>query len=350
MGKNIDRRNFLRTALMAGTGLGLTNNVHGFGTMDDQKGLSPILVDREGRPITKRNQWIAQREVIRKRWLDYLGALEPNPAVPKIKVLKEDHPEGLIRQYVEYEGEPGIMVRAYVIKPQKIRNPLPGIVAMHSTSDNQMLFIAGVEEGKIVAFGYNLAKQGYVVICPQCFLWHNKGELTSEQVVQQFHLRHPNSKGMAKMLFDAQRAVDVLESLKEVDSKRIGATGHSLGAKEVFYLGAFDDRVKVVVSNEGGIGIDFSNWDAVWYLGKEIHDFGHKHHEVLSLVAPKPFLLIGGDSADGEISRPYIDVVRPVYALYGKRKKMIDLFNHGRGHSVHPSAERRTYEWINKYL
>jgi hypothetical protein len=155
---------------------------------------------------------------------------------------------------------------------------------------------------------------------------------------------------MAKMLFDAQRAVDVLESLDEVDSGRIGALGHSLGAKEAFYLGAFDDRVKVIVSNEGGVGINFSNWDAVWYLGKEIHDFGHQHHEVLSLIAPKPFLLIGGDSADGEISRPYIDAVKPVYELYGKKNEMIELYNHGTGHSVHPIAEKKTYEWMNNYL
>lgn len=152
------------------------------------------------------------------------------------------------------------------------------------------------------------------------------------------------------MLFDAQRAVDVLESLEEVDSERIGATGHSLGAKEVFYLGAFDDRVKVIVSNEGGIGITFSNWDAPWYLGENIDEFRHQHHEVLSLVAPKPFLLIGGDSADGEKSRPYIEVVRPVYKLYKKPVDTIQLFNHGTGHSVHPDAEKRTYEWMSHYL
>ncbi len=130
----------------------------------------------------------------------------------------------------------------------------------------------------------------------------------------------PGSKGMAKMLFDAQRAVDVLESLAEVDSSRIGCMGHSLGAKEALYLGAFDDRVKVIVSNEGGIGIKMSNWDAVWYLSKDIDAFGHKHHEVLSLAAPKPFLLIGGDSADGEQSRPYIEAVKPVYGLYNKEE------------------------------
>jgi len=39
--------------------------------------------------------------------------------------------------------------------------------------------------------------------------------------------------GMHKMLFDTQRAVDILVSRDEVDPNRIGTVGHSLGAKEV---------------------------------------------------------------------------------------------------------------------
>jgi hypothetical protein len=154
---------------------------------------------------------------------------------------------------------------------------------------------------------------------------------------------------MAKMLFDASRAVDVLLSLPETDPKRIGTMGHSLGAKEALYLAAFDDRLKVAVSNEGGIGIDFSNWDAPWYLDQDIHSFGHAHHEVLALSAPKPFLLIGGDSADGEKSRPYIDAVMPVYDLFGKTGNL-QLYNHGTGHDVTPEAERRTYAWLIQHL
>lgn len=343
------RRLFLKTTTLAGVSLSFASLTSGIPGKKAEE-LQPLLIDSKGMPIKSLSGWKKQREVIKKRWLNYLGALEPNPVPPELKVLKEDRPKGLIRQLVEYESEPGIMVKGYLIKPQNISKPLPGVVAMHSTSDKQMVYIAGVEEGKIVAFGYKLAQQGFVVFCPLCFLWHNKGERTYEQQVELFHKQHPNSKGMAKMLFDAQRAVDVLVNLEEVDPERIGAMGHSLGAKEVLYLAAFDDRVKVTVSNEGGIGIDFSNWDDVWYLGKDIHNFGHQHHEILSLVAPKSFLLIGGDSADGEKSRPYVEAVLPVYNLYGNKRQNIELFNHGQGHSAIPAAEKLTYDWIKKYL
>lgn len=349
MKKNWGRREFILSGLMTAAGLGISNFSTG-NDLNENEELNPLLIDSSGNRIKTLNQWKKQRKIIKIRWQNYLGMLEQNPDKPKIRVIKEDYPEGLVRQYVEYEGEPGEKVQAYILKPQNINKPVPGIIAMHSTSDYDMLYIAGVEKGRIVPFGYNLAKQGYAVICPRCFLWHNRGDKGYEEMVKIFQQRHPNSKGMAKMLFDAQRAVDVLTSLQEVDATRIAATGHSLGAKEVLYLGAFDDRVNVIVSNEGGIGIDFSNWDAVWYLGKEIHEFGHKHHEVLSLAAPKPFLLIGGDSADGKISEPYIEAVKPVYELYGKSKSRIELFNHGTGHSVSPASEKRTYDWINTFI
>ncbi len=345
-----NRRFFIKNVALAGLSLSFAGKADIF-RGSRQAELPSLLIDSAGRPIKSLSGWEKQRSIIKHRWLDYLGGLEPNPNPPVLKIIKEDHPEGLIRQLVEYESEPGIKVQGYLIKPDHISHPLPGVIALHSTSDNQMVYIAGVEKGKIVAFGYQLAKQDFVVFCPQCFLWHDKDGRSYEQQVELFHKHHPGSKGMAKMLFDAQRAVDVLVNLKEVDSKRIGAMGHSLGAKEALYLAAFDDRVKVTVSNEGGIGIDFSNWDDIWYLGKDIHNFRHKHHEVLSLVAPKPFLLIGGDMYDGEKSRPYIQAVLPVYKLYGKEMvRHIELYNHKQGHNVTPIAEKRTYEWFRKYL
>ena len=342
------RIDFIRTTGMAALTLvttGFPRILKGSPSSD----LPPLLMDPGGKPIKSIGQWEKQRALIKKRWLGYLGALPPNPEAPVLKVLSEDRPDGMVRQHVEYEGEPGIKVRGYLIRPGRIHEPLPGVVAMHSTSDNQMLGIAGIEQGRIVPFGYRLARQGFVVFCPQCFLWHDRGDRTYEQQTRRFMQRHPGSKGMAKMLFDARRAVDVLVSLDVVDSSRIGCLGHSLGAKEALYLGAFDERVKVIVSNEGGIGINMSNWNDIWYLGKEIEAFGHKHHEVLALAAPRPFLLIGGDSADGEQSRPYIDAVKPVYGLYNKAEDL-ELRNHGQGHSAIPITEEWTYGWMREYL
>lgn len=289
------------------------------------------------------------RNEIRERWLDYLGPLEANPRRPELTVVEEDRPTGVVRQLVEYEGEPGITVRGYLLRPRVIEEERPGVVVLHSTVDHTIRQPAGVEGNPAKAFGLHLAQMGFVAFCPECFLWHDRGGRDYYEQTERFFQRHPDSKGMAKMLFDARRGVDVLESLDEVDSSRLGTIGHSLGAKEVVYLAAFDERIKATVSSEGGISTQFSNWEAPWYLGSEIETFGHDHEELLALIAPRPFLLIGGGAADGAASWPYIEAALPVYELYDDCSS-IGFFNHREGHDVPRVAEYRAYQWLLTYI
>lgn len=318
---------------------------------DDAPKLSPLLTD-DGRQITTLAEWQPKREKIRRFWLDFLGPLEvEREGPPPLDVLEEDRTDGVVRQLVRYEVEPGLPVEAYLLKPAQAEGRSPGVVALHSTVKHTIRQPAGVEGRPEKAFGLKMARRGYVVFCPRCFLWSDDLAIPYMEHVERFRTRHPGSKGMAKMLFDAVVALDVLAALPEVDPTRLGAVGHSLGAKEVLYLAALDDRVRVSVSSEGGIGTRFSNWDAPWYLGEEIRrdTFGHEHHELLALVAPRPFLLLGGDSADGDRSWPFIEAVLPVYRLYGGTPRL-GLFNHREGHSVPPEAERRIDQWFDAYL
>ena len=347
---------FLRKAVLISTGSLLCANLSEGAAINKNRPsaiegpLSDLLVDSYGRPIRSKKEWEINRKIIEHRWLNYLGPLPANSNTPKLTNLKEDRPEGLVRQLVEYEGEPGIVVQGYLIRPQHIRNHLPGVVVLHSSINDPLAHISGIESDKVIPLGLTIAQLGFVTFSPICFLWHDKGDdITYEIRTNQFKERFPKSKGMAKMLFDAKSAVDVLCSLRFVNRKRIAAVGHSLGGKEVLYLGAFDKRVKVLISNEGGIGIDFSNWHAPWYLNSEIHSFGHAHHEVLSLNAPKPFLLIGGESADGAKSQAYIQAVKPVYELY-KKENNLSFMNHKSGHDISPQAERWMYNWLTTHL
>ena len=47
---------------------------------------------------------------------------------------------------------------------------------------------------------------------------------------------------------------------------------------------AFDERYRAVVFSEGGIGLGFSNWDAVWYLGKKIRAPGFAHLQAMDFI------------------------------------------------------------------
>jgi dienelactone hydrolase len=308
-----------------------------------------LLVSSNGEAIGALSAWNEQRKTIRERWVDYVGPLDSNPNPPQLEVLEEDYPTGVVRRLVEYEGEPGIRVRGYLLVPRVIDRPRPGIVVFHSTVDHTIRQPAGLEGNPAKAFGLHLAQMGCVTFCPECFLWHERDESDYYERTERFFARHSDATGMAKMLFDAQRAVDVLESLDTVDPDRLGTIGHSLGAKEVIYLAAFDDRITATVSSEGGISTQFSNWEAPWYLGEAIDRFDHDHEELLALIAPRPFLLIGGGSADGSRSWPFIEAVLPVYELFGDRPS-IGLLDHEQGHAVPRVAEHRAYQWLLTYV
>ncbi len=327
-----------------------TISVDGLGRLD------PLLVDTQNQKLTTVNSWETKRDHLRQEWLRFLGPM-PNPRPPvKLEILREETLDQMTRQLVRYEGEPGIYVEGYLLRPKNSADrsgPFPAIVALHQTTNSSIDEIAGVSGPDSMQLGSKLAARGFFVFCPRCFLWQDAENLND--AVAQHRKRHSDSLGMAKMLYDAMRGVDVLVSLPEVDSRRIGAIGHSLGAKEVLYLAAFDDRVRASVFSEGGMGFRSTNWDAPWYLGEAIRDenFPLNHHQLLAMIAPRPILVIGGErgpgAADGDRSWPLIKAAIPVWELYGKPVRM-GLLNHGQGHTVSMETFDRMAEWLEHYL
>ncbi|MEW6753651.1 MAG: dienelactone hydrolase family protein [Candidatus Latescibacterota bacterium] len=314
--------------------------------------LAALLANEHGTEITTLPAWRTRRAAIRRWWVDFLGPLATaDRPPPRLQVLGEDRPGEVVRQLVRYVVEPGLTTDAYLLRPAWASGQRPGVAVFHQTVAGSIREPAGVEGPGELAFGLECARRGCVALCPRNFLWTDNHTLALETELQRFQARHPASRGMAQMLYAAMLAIDVLASSPEVDARRIGAVGHSLGGKEVLYLAALDDRVQAAVSSEGGIGVRFSNWYDPWYLGGEIlrDGFDHEHHELLALAAPRPFLLIGGGGADGPRSWPFIQAVLPVFRLYGGTPR-VGLLNHGQGHSVPPEAATRLYEWLEAYL
>jgi len=316
----------------------------------NSKEFASLLVDADGKRIETVEAWKPRRAELLAWWTKFLGKMpaERNPARPPLlKVLEEDRVEGVIRQRVEYEVEPGLKTEAYLCRPAKTSGAAPGVVCFHSTVPHSIRQPAGLGPDLNKAFGLKFAQQGRIVLAPRNFLWPTNEKIEAKEETAKYLARVPGSLGMAKMLYDALVAVDILAQLPGVDAKRLGAVGHSLGAKEVLYLAACDERIKATVSSEGGIGIRFSNWNAPWYLGAGVDEpgFAREHHELLALCAPRPFLLIGGESADGDRGWPFISAALPVYKLYGERA-IVGQWNHRQGHAVPPLAEQRIEEWF----
>jgi len=313
--------------------------------------LPTVLKDTDGREITTLGGWRQRRIEVEQAWRQLLGSLDvARVKPPHVDVIAEDRVDGVLRQHVRYLAEPGVQTEAYVLAPRQPRAKCPGALVLHTTTPESIRQPAGLADVPEKHFGLALARRGFVAFCPRNFLWPETTRMAAADETRRFRQRHPRATGMAKMLFDGQVALDILAARPDVDARRIGCIGHSLGAKEALYLAAFDPRITAVVSSEGGIGTAMSNWDAEWYLGDMIKSpaFAHEHHELLALAAPRPFLLAGGDSADGVRSWPWVAAAQPVYRLYGEQARL-GLLVHDGGHAVPADVEPRLLEWIETY-
>lgn len=314
--------------------------------------LHPLMKKPDGEPVQSMEDWLAKRVELRRVWSEFLGPAPAPADALDVKVLKSDRLDDVTRDLIEYSPEAGRRVQGYVVRPNPSSStPRPAVVIFHGTSEETARPEVGLGTRTDRNTGLKLARQGFVVICPSNFLWE---EPKYSEAVAAARKRNPQSLGMMTMLNDAMRAVDVLLTFADVDPERIGTVGHSLGGKEVLYLMAFDDRVKAGVSSEGGLGLDSTNWDAEWYLGPEIRkpDFPRDHHELLAMIAPRPFLVLGGESgkgcSDGDRSWPFLLAGQEVSRLYGPTPRQ-GLLNHHEGHAYSEASQQKAFEWLRCY-
>ena len=302
-------------------------------------------------PLQSKADWRKQRAYLKAQWLGVLGELPSSKPPLKAEFIATEELAGFTRQSVKYQVEESVFVDGYLLTPAKSKGKLPALVVFHPTSPSQAKGVAGLdaEYPEEKRMGVHLVGRGYVVWCPRNYI--NTEGADWKGNAERVLAAHTNWTGMTRMVWDAIRAADFLESLPKVDSKRIGCIGHSLGGKEVLFAMAFDERYRAGVSSEGGIGLSFSNWDAPWYLGPKIRapGFALDNHQVLALVAPRAFLLLAGDSADSERSRAYIEAVRLAYKLLGAPGNG-GMFDHHQGHRYPPEARVAAEDFLERHL
>lgn len=313
-------------------------------------GLQPLLQTKDGKPITSKEQWLQARAQLHQLWLERLGTPPAKPDNLDVKIHKTEEVDGYTRQLVSFLSAAGDRVQAYLLIPggMKPGEKRPAVVVFHQTTKYTLDEPVGLGTNPTLAIAVHLVKRGYVVLSPQCYIMKGGGAKAQAAEIAK---RWPGWTGLGKMTFDAARCVDFLQSLAYVDGTRIGCIGHSLGAKEVLYAMAFEPRFTAGVFNEGGIGLRMSNWTDAWYLTEKMKPLIPKmeNHQVLALVAPRPILILGGDSADGDASWPFIHAVLPVYKLLGVPDR-IGLYNHHAKHTFPTMARRVSYEWLDHWL
>jgi len=243
------------------------------------------------------------------------------------------------------------------LSASRSRNPKsPAVLCLHQTTKIGKGEPSGLGGLANLHYALELAERGYVTLAPD---YPNFGE----------HVFDPYKAGYAsgtmKAIWDNMRAVDLLQSLPEVDPERIGCIGHSLGGHNTMYTAAFDERIKVMVSSCGFnafgkyYGGNLTGWSGTTYMpriasvyGKSPAKMPFDFHEVVAAFAPRPFLT-NSPLRDGnfEVSgvQDVIAAALPVYELLGAKEKLVALYPDA-GHDFPPDVRQRAYEWLDRWL
>ena len=314
------------------------------------------------------DDWSAHREVLRQRYLDLLrdSYKPPRPSLD-LKVLEtvvvDDQ---YTRKLISYRVEEDERARAYLGIPLRLEGPAPGIVALHGTYRYGKQRVAGLIDNPNKAYLDHLCRRGYVVIAPEHFVSGHRTPEEGPYETGAFYAKHPKWTAVGKFTFEHSIAIDVLETLDEVDSQRIGALGHSLGGHGTIFLAAYDARVKAAACNCGAsffrhnTGVE--NWARDhWYVYfKHIRpgllkgqlppiDF----HEIMALIAPRAFLDLSALNDGAPLTQRQrvlmLMKVMDVYELLGVPENFA-FYVHGRGHSVAHESRALIYGWMDSHL
>jgi pimeloyl-ACP methyl ester carboxylesterase len=168
-----------------------------------------------------------------------------------------------------------------------------------------------------------------------------------------------------KGIWNHMRAIDLLQDLPQVDARRIGCIGHSLGGHNTLFLAAFDERVKAAVTNCGFTafpkyyGGDLTGWSHKGYMPRIASEYGKDPKrvpfdfpEVLGAISPRPVLAIA-PLRDGnfEVSgvRDCIESASKIYSLLGRMDALQAIYPDS-AHEFPPAIRQHAYEWLDKQL
>ncbi|MBM3725219.1 MAG: alpha/beta hydrolase [Acidobacteria bacterium] len=286
----------------------------------------------------------------------------------------------LERLHFSFGSDGSQRVPGLLVKPHRSGQRLPAVVVLHGTGGNK--------EGQVPLLE-RLAGRGFAAIAID---GRYHGERTrsgrgSGEYVDAI-LRAWRGSGEKPFLYDTVwdilRLLDYLATRPDIDSRRIGMTGFSKGGMELYLAAAADERIAAVIPCIGvqsfRWALDHNAWQsrvgtfqaAVDHAARDagrsvdsafLRTFYDKvapgvygefdGPAMLPLIAPRPLLVINGDS-DARTPLPglreCLDAAGRAYATLGAGEKFSSILQPRTGHRVNAESLDQAIAWFERWL
>jgi hypothetical protein len=232
--------------------------------------------DAVGRRMALRAQSLAELQAwqheLRAQLRRTLGLDTMRRAPLEPKITERIALDGYVRERVELQTEPGIIMPLYVLTPDDLRpgERRPAMLAPHGHGSAGKYAPAGRRDIPAVAatiaqhnydYGVQLVRRGFVVFCPDARGFGERRELANQAAAQLLggscallnHMAIPLGQTVAGMwTWDLMRLIDYVATRPECDPGRIGCAGLSGGGLQTLWLAARDARGGGAVGFWGG--------------------------------------------------------------------------------------------------
>ncbi len=333
---------------------------------------APLMVYRDEQnvthPVRSREDWARRRRAILSGMQEAMGKL-PDRSAPiplDVRIGERVEQDGLVRIKLTFAAEPGDRVPAWLLVPAGLQSrPVsgrgggqraPAMLALHQTTPIGKDETVGLGTQPHCQYGLELARRGYVVIAPD---YPSFGEYKYDFAADRY------ASGTMKGIFNHMRCVDLLLTREEVDPERIGVIGHSLGGHNAMFVGAFDERLKVIVSSCGWtpfhdyMGGKIAGWTGDRYMPRLRDVYGldpdrvpFDFDEVVAALAPRAFFSnspLEDDNFAVAGVKKGIAAAKPVYELLGAADRLVVRYPDC-GHDFPPDIRREAYAFIDRVL
>ncbi len=303
-----------------------------------------------------------------KIWELIGGPLDKTPLNPRVTGIID---RGQYRiEKVVFESLPEVYVTANLYIPGSGKSPFPSILApLGHTND-------GKAYRNYQYLYQNLARKGYVVLAFDPFGQGERFQYINPQTGRSRYgpTGEHSQAGRPLILlgntfalyrvWDGIRALDYLVSRPEVDSTRVGCTGHSGGGTMTMYLAALEPRLRAAVEVEGNsenvAGPFYDPPGATADAEQNIVGglpYGLDRGDLLWAFAPKPLLVCYTTHDEGETYSPVyeestLEIYRELQRVYGLlgAKEKVAIFASHLPHDLDFFHRRETYGWFNRWL